>query len=46
MEKPKVVILCTAYNHEKFIKKALDGFVMQKTNFPFIAVVQLTELPK
>ncbi len=39
MEKPKVVILCTAYNHEKFIKKALDGFVMQKTNFPFIAVV-------
>lgn len=34
-EKPKVSIICTAYNHEKFIAQALDGFLMQKTDFPF-----------
>ena len=32
-EKIKVSIICMAYNHEKFIAKALDGFLMQKTNF-------------
>ena len=37
--KPKVIILCTAYNHKKFIRQALDGFVMQKTNFPFEVIV-------
>ena len=30
-----VSIVCNAYNHEKFIGKALQGFVMQKTNFKF-----------
>lgn len=35
----KVTILCTTYNHEKFICETLDGFVMQKTNFPFEAIV-------
>lgn len=37
--KPKVSICCLAYNHEKFIRQALDGFVMQKTNFPFEVLV-------
>lgn len=37
--KPHVVIRCITYNHEPYIKEALDGFVMQKTNFPFIAIV-------
>jgi glycosyltransferase involved in cell wall biosynthesis len=32
---PLVTVICTSYNHEKFIKKCLDGFVMQKTNFTF-----------
>lgn len=37
--KPLVVINCTAYNHEVFLRDALKGFVMQKTDFPFVAVV-------
>lgn len=37
--RPLVVISCTAYNHEKFLRDALDGFVMQETDFPYVAVV-------
>lgn len=39
MEKPIVSICCITYNHESYIKEALDGFVMQKTNFPFEIVI-------
>ena len=39
MKKPKVSILCLAYNHGKFIRQALDGFIMQKTNFPFEVLI-------
>ncbi len=35
----KVVIKCFTYNHEKYIEDALKGFIMQKTNFPFCAIV-------
>lgn len=34
-EKIRVSIICTAYNHEKFIAKALDSFLIQKTNFEY-----------
>lgn len=27
------------YNHGPYIREALEGFVMQKTNFPFVAIV-------
>ena len=37
--KALVSIYCLAYNHEKYIRKALDGFVMQKTDFDFEVIV-------
>ena len=39
MPKIKVSVLCITYNHVNFIRQALDGFVMQKTNFPFEVIV-------
>lgn len=37
--KPIVAIRCITYNHEPYIRDALEGFVMQKTDFPFVAIV-------
>ena len=34
-----VSIRCAAYNHATYIRQCLDGFVMQKTNFRFEAIV-------
>ena len=30
-----VSVLCTAYNHEKYLREALDGMLAQQTDFPF-----------
>lgn len=35
MSRPLVSICCATYNHEKFIEDALEGFLIQRTNFPF-----------
>ena len=35
----EVSVVCNAYNHEKYIRSALEGFVMQKTSFPFEVLV-------
>ena len=32
---PLVSICCLTYNHEPYIRQCLDGFMMQKTDFPF-----------
>ena len=34
-----VVIRCLVYNHEPYLRDCLEGFVMQQTNFPFVAIV-------
>lgn len=34
-----VAVWCITYNQKDFIKDALNGFVMQKTNFPFVVIV-------
>ena len=34
-----VAIHCLVYNHEPYLRECLDGFVMQKTNFRFVAIV-------
>jgi glycosyltransferase involved in cell wall biosynthesis len=33
--KPLVSISCITFNHANYIRDALDGFLIQKTNFPF-----------
>jgi glycosyltransferase involved in cell wall biosynthesis len=35
----KASVWCITYNHEKFISKALDGMLLQKTSFDFEIVV-------
>ena len=36
---PVVSICCATYNHVHFIRQCLDGFVMQKTKFPFEVLI-------
>ncbi len=35
----KVSVLCTAYQHEAYIRDALESFVTQQTDFPFEVLV-------
>lgn len=35
LNNPVVSIGCITYNHEKYIRDALEGFLIQETNFPF-----------
>lgn len=32
---PKVSVICTTYNHGPYLRQALDGVLIQKTDFPF-----------
>ena len=41
-QEPKKALLainCLVYNHEPYLRQCLDGFVMQQTSFPFVAIV-------
>lgn len=37
--RPLVSIRCITFNHERYIRDCLEGFVTQKTNFAFEAIV-------
>lgn len=39
LSQPLVSVVCTTYNHELYIRECLDGFVMQRTNFPIEIIV-------
>lgn len=38
-EQIMISVVCITYNHEPYIRSALDGFVMQKTSFAFEVLV-------
>lgn len=35
----KVSIICLVYNHEKYLRQCLDGFIKQKTNFAYEVII-------
>lgn len=37
--KIKVCIRCATFNHSRYIEDAMNGFVMQETDFPFVATI-------
>lgn len=37
---PVVSVCCATYNHEKYIGEAINGFLIQKTNFPFEIIIR------
>lgn len=39
MENIEVTVYCLVYNHGKFLRDALEGFVSQKTNFRYKVIV-------
>lgn len=39
MNEIKVSVVCLAYNHAKYIRRALEGFVKQKTDFEYEVIV-------
>ena len=34
-----VTVVCITYNHEKYLRDALDGFLSQKTDFQYKIVI-------
>lgn len=36
---PLVSICCITYNHENYIRNAIEGFLIQKTDFPFEIII-------
>ncbi len=38
-DSPVVSIQCITYNHENYIRQAIEGFLSQETNFPFEVII-------
>lgn len=38
-DKPLVSVCCITYNHELYIRDAIEGFLMQETSFPFEVII-------
>lgn len=38
-QEPLVSICCITYNHEKYIRNAIESFLMQRTDFPFEIII-------
>lgn len=38
-EQPLVSVICLVFNHGKYLRQCLDGFVCQKTSFPFEIII-------
>lgn len=36
---PLISICCLVYNHERYLRDCLDGFFMQKTDFPYEIII-------
>ncbi len=36
---PVVTICCTTYNHESYVRDAINSFLMQETDFPFEIII-------
>lgn len=39
MNDVKVSVICNTFNHEKYIRDAIEGFLIQKTDFPFEVLI-------
>lgn len=39
MQKPLISICCITYNHIAYIRQCLDGFLMQRTTFPYEIII-------
>ena len=39
ISKPVVSVCCITYNHEPYIEDALEGFLIQETDFPFEIII-------
>ena len=38
-DRPFVFVRCMTFNHEAYIKDALNGFIIQQTTFPFVVAI-------
>jgi glycosyltransferase involved in cell wall biosynthesis len=39
MNNPLLTIVCITYNQEKYIAQAIEGFLIQKTDFPIEIII-------